>query len=142
MGEERIVKVFIVCLAFNQYNSVAKGLVVLALAGLIIYRPKIARMETGVQGKEDGRFIMSAKVPEHILKATTKCPHSFSCLETGTCGKTCEVDDDACKNFLYLKNTKHTDCPYRVPFAHKQCCTCPTRYALYRNSSNPYSRPL
>ncbi len=30
---------------------------------------------------------MSVIVPKVILKATMKCPHSFSCLESGMCGE-------------------------------------------------------
>ena len=38
---------------------------------------------------------MPVKVPDDVLKMTTKCPHAFSCLTQGQSGehKMCEVED-------------------------------------------------
>jgi hypothetical protein len=77
---------------------------------------------------------MSVTVPNEILKATMKCPHSFSCLESGNCGehKMCEVGY-ANKNYvLVLKSKEPEKCPYRVDFGYCQLCECPTHSIIYR----------
>jgi hypothetical protein len=49
---------------------------------------------------------MSIIVSEETLNATTKCPHSFSCLESGKCGEhnMCEVSNAIEPNLLELKS--------------------------------------
>jgi hypothetical protein len=82
---------------------------------------------------EVGEF-MSVTVPSEILKATTKCPYSFSCLESGKGGehKMCEVSY-ADKNYvLVLKSKEPEKCPYRVDFGYCQLCECPTHSTIYR----------
>jgi hypothetical protein len=77
---------------------------------------------------------MSVTVPNEILKATTKCPHSFSCLESGKGGehKMCEVSY-ANKNYvLVLKSKEPEKCPYRVDFGYSQLCECPTHLTIYQ----------
>jgi hypothetical protein len=75
---------------------------------------------------------MPVKVPDDILKMTTKCPHAFSCLTPGQCGehKMCEVEDINGMNVMFLKDTKEAVCPYRARYASSQLCTCPTHYAI------------
>ena len=77
---------------------------------------------------------MSVIVPKEILKATTKCPHSFSCLESGMCGerKMCEVSYAIGPYILGLKSKEPDNCTYRVAFGFSQLCNCPTHFTLYR----------
>jgi len=67
------------------------------------------------------------------VKKTTKCKHNFSCLETGNCGdrSICEVEYANGDPVLFLKTTEGTMCRYRVNFANKQVCMCPTHYQIY-----------
>ena len=76
---------------------------------------------------------MPVKVPDDVLKMTTKCPHAFSCLTLGRCGehKMCEVEHIInITNLIFLKDTQHADCPYRLTYGNGQICTCPTHYAI------------
>lgn len=75
---------------------------------------------------------MSVKVPDDVLKMTTKCPHKFSCLTPSQSGehKMCEVEDINGKNVMFLKDTQYAFCPYRVWYGSSQLCTCPTHYAI------------
>ena len=75
---------------------------------------------------------MSVKVPDDVLKMTTKCPHAFSCLTPGQCGehKMCEVEHINGTNVMFLKDTQEAVCPYRLKYASSQICTCPTHYAI------------
>ena len=81
---------------------------------------------------------MPLNVPEDILKATTKCHHAFSCLDSGQCGKhkLCEVDQAPTKNILFLKSKEHAECPYRLSFGYHQMCTCPTHFIINRMKLN------
>ena len=75
---------------------------------------------------------MPFRVPDDVLKMTTKCPHSFSCLTQDQSGehKMCEVEDINGTNVIFLKDTQGVVCPYRVSYAKGQICTCPTHYAI------------
>ena len=77
---------------------------------------------------------MPVTVPNEILKATKKCPHSFSCLESGKCGehKMCEVNFAIEPYVLILKSTEPENCPYRVDFGYSQLCECPTHLTIYQ----------
>ena len=75
---------------------------------------------------------MKYTVPDEVLKATTKCEHDFTCLESGQCGQKpmCEVGERDGKNVLFLKTKEAALCAYRIDFAGGQVCTCPTHYAI------------
>lgn len=75
---------------------------------------------------------MSVKVPDDILKMTTKCLHKFSCITEGQCGefKMCEVEHINGNNIIFLKDTQQTHCPYRLSYGYGQICTCPTHYTI------------
>jgi hypothetical protein len=75
---------------------------------------------------------MSVKVPDDVLKMTTKCPHTFSCLTLGQCGerKMCEVEHINGTNLLFLKDKQQAVCSYRLTYANSQICICPTHYAI------------
>jgi hypothetical protein len=77
---------------------------------------------------------MSIIVPDEILNATTKCPHSFSCLESGMCGehKMCEASNAIEPNLLELKSKIHETCAYRITFGYYQFCSCPTHFTIFR----------
>ena len=75
---------------------------------------------------------MPVKVPDDVLKMTTKCLHAFSCLTSGQCyeHKMCEVKYINGTNVMFLKDTQEAVCPYRLRYAFSQICTCPTHYAI------------
>jgi hypothetical protein len=75
---------------------------------------------------------MPVKVPDNVLKMTTKCPHTFSCLTSGQCGKhkICEVEYIYGTNIMSLKDTQQSHCPYRVTYGYRHLCSCPTHYAI------------
>ena len=78
---------------------------------------------------------MTYTVPDSILEATD-CPYTFSCLETGKCGRRtiCEVDYAVPENILFLKSEVKEDCPYRWTFgAGRQVCKCPVHYFIFKN---------
>jgi hypothetical protein len=77
---------------------------------------------------------MSVIVPNEILKATTKCPHSFSCLDTGNCGEypMCKVNYAIEPYVLALKSKEPEDCTYRINYGSNQFCSCPTHFTIYR----------
>jgi hypothetical protein len=77
---------------------------------------------------------MSINVSNDILNATTKCPHSFSCLESDLCGerKMCEVSYAKRHYVLVLKSKEPESCPYRVDFGYCQLCECPTHFNIYQ----------
>ena len=79
-------------------------------------------------------YDMSVKVPDDVLKVTTKCPHSFSCLTPGQYNehKMCEVEHIIGTNILFLRDTQQAGCPYRLTFGNSQTCICPTHYAIGR----------
>jgi len=80
---------------------------------------------------------MLYSVSDKIKSKTTKCPHDFSCLETGLCDnpEKCEVQSDFDKNMLIVKFQKPIDilCPYHLAYGNGSghMCTCPTLYAIY-----------
>ena len=79
-----------------------------------------------------GGDYMTVKVPDDVLKMTTKCPHTFSCLTPGQCGehKMCEVEHINGIDLMFLKDTQQANCPYRLTYGYGQICTCPTHYAI------------
>ena len=81
-------------------------------------------------GKDGGT--MSIIVPKEILDRTTKCPHAFSCLDSGKCGERemCIVDQADGEDVLLLKSKEAASCTYRIPFGVGQLCTCPTHFYI------------
>ncbi len=74
-------------------------------------------------------------VPETVLHQTTECRNDFACLKNIQCKKPfmCEVDYAVGENVLFLVDEKTEYCPYRLSFAGRQVCTCPTYFAIYKN---------
>lgn len=79
---------------------------------------------------------MNSAVPKEILEMTTKCPHGFSCLDSGKCGNhpLCEISSASGKNLLCLVSKNSPGCPYQFPFGYGHFCTCPTHYAMKSKS--------
>ncbi len=77
---------------------------------------------------------MKFKVPESVLKETTKCSHDFACLTTGQCcySDECKVHTANGKNVLFLEPNEFVNCPYWTRYGSETLCTCPTHNALYR----------
>jgi len=80
---------------------------------------------------------MQFKVPDDVLKMTTKCPHKFSCLTSDKCGyhKTCAVERIFDTNLMFLKDTRQSSCPYQLAFGNGQICICPVHYAIKSNTA-------
>ena len=83
-------------------------------------------IETTIEGNN-----MSRTVSPEIKKATTKCKHDFSCLESGQCGDRplCDSHSDG-SGVLFLKTKEHLACPYRTSFGERRLCACPTHAAI------------
>jgi hypothetical protein len=75
---------------------------------------------------------MPVKVPDDVLKVTTKCPRKFSCLTSDQCDdhKMCEVEHIMGTNVMFLKDKQQAYCPYRLSYGFSQICTCPTHYII------------
>jgi len=86
---------------------------------------------------------MAFDVPESVLQETTQCRYGLACLHHGGCGNKplCEVEYADGKNILFLTNRDSATCPYRLAYADRQLCMCPTHYALHQirrqNSGQP-----
>jgi hypothetical protein len=72
--------------------------------------------------------------PETIAR-TIWCERKFSCLQEGGCENcaNCEIVGENAINALYLRN-RRSSCPYYFDFGSAYLCTCPTRYAIYKQS--------
>lgn len=74
------------------------------------------------------------KVPHTVLDRTKQCEYNFFCLSTGK-----HNGPDDCKaifpyadNILFLKSSEpFHKCSYRVQFANRQMCLCPTKFHCY-----------
>jgi hypothetical protein len=77
---------------------------------------------------------MSITVPNDILEATTKCPYSFSCIQSGKCGEynMCNVSYPIEPYVLALKSKEPENCAYRINFGSNQFCSCPTHFTIYQ----------
>ena len=74
---------------------------------------------------------MPVKVPDDVLKMTTRCPHTFSCFTSAQCGKhkMCEVDYIYGINVISLKdNNMHI--VHSIKVWLQLLCSCPTHYAI------------
>ena len=74
------------------------------------------------------------KVPDSVLKETTKCHRDFSCLSSGQCCgiPQCKVETAIGGNVLSLESIGNKNCPYFVSFGGGELCICQTHNALYR----------
>lgn len=75
--------------------------------------------------------------PETIAK-TIWCEKDFACLQHGRCVNCtgCEIVGENAINALFLRNRESTGCPYYFNFDSGYLCTCPTRYAIYKQSGS------
>jgi hypothetical protein len=75
---------------------------------------------------------MPVKVPDDLLKMTTKCPQKFSCLTSDQCDghKMCEVEHIMGTNVMFVKDSQREYCPYKLSYGYGQICICPTHYAI------------
>ena len=78
------------------------------------------------------------QVPDEVLKLTTKCPHAFSCRETGKCGDqaVCSVEYVCGDSVLFLKDRMGSQCPYRLSFGERQVCRCQVNIYLQKSLRN------
>jgi hypothetical protein len=75
-------------------------------------------------------------VPEEVLKATTKCPSNFSCLNSVSgeavpyCN--CSVESFLGENLMFVmpKDKNAVSCPYMIYYGRNHICQCPTHYHL------------
>jgi hypothetical protein len=76
---------------------------------------------------------MKLTVSEKVLRETRRCPNGFLCLFTGKCGATgqCEVCCRTENDVLFLRCNGSVNCPYRIRFAERDVCLCPTHSAIH-----------
>ena len=81
---------------------------------------------------------MEYSVAQETLARTIWCEKNFCCLRQGSCENCarCEIVGENAINALYLRNRKSPDCPYHFDFGSAYLCTCPTRYAIYKQSGS------
>ena len=75
---------------------------------------------------------MGYYVSSLTMLQSAKCPHAFSCLQTGECASTAGCKMAEVNNTMaLLENTEPLEtCPYRLGIGHRQFCMCPTFVAL------------
>jgi hypothetical protein len=74
-----------------------------------------------------------SKIENHVLRKTTKCEHSFSCLSEDNPPPFCEVIAyNALSKVVKVKPTSDRSCPYRLALHTFRYCLCPTRVELYK----------
>jgi hypothetical protein len=80
---------------------------------------------------------MNFAVPDSVIKESSQCPNTFSCLQTGHCGspEKCEVQSTGGKNKLSLFSKESMRCPYRFLAGNGIVCHCPTHYWIYQNGN-------
>lgn len=80
---------------------------------------------------------MSYTVAPETIARTIWCQKEFSCLQKGGCENCtqCEIVGENAINALFLRNRKSA-CPYYFDFGSAYLCTCPTRYAIYKQSGS------
>ena len=77
---------------------------------------------------------MKYVVPDEVIERADKCPHNFSCLETGKCFCACEVNHAHGKDILILKkrSLETAFCPNYFDFEGNYVCICPVHYHLHQ----------
>lgn len=78
---------------------------------------------------------MAYSVAPEVLARTLWCRKQFACLQEGSCENCakCVIEGENAINALYLRKRESSGCPYYFDFGDGYLCTCPTRYALYKN---------
>ena len=73
-------------------------------------------------------------IPDEVIERADKCPHNFSCLETGKCFCACEVDHVHGKDILILESHSLEAglCPNYFNFEGNDVCICPVHYHLHQ----------
>ena len=75
---------------------------------------------------------MCCNISDEIIKNTTKCPNDFKCLEDENF-KTCPaVDFIETDNILFVNAKFYVVCPYILPFADSNICSCPVRIDIFK----------
>ncbi len=77
---------------------------------------------------------MNSSLPEEVVKATTKCRRSFSCLAKGAGESACRCEADLVlgKNLISIRPLDSAVglCPYLMHFGNGHICQCPTHFHL------------
>ncbi len=83
---------------------------------------------------------MNSPLPEEVIKATTKCRRSFSCLATRAEEASCRCDVDFVlgKNLIAIRPLDGNVglCPYLMHFGNGHICQCPTHFHLLGRSKH------
>ena len=70
------------------------------------------------------------RIDEEILQRTINCKHDFRCLSGDkTC--LCKVTGSVGFDIKIIKPKPEIDCKYRLSYAGKSLCVCPTRNEIY-----------
>ncbi|MGP1677131.1 MAG: hypothetical protein ACTS6J_08235 [Burkholderiales bacterium] len=77
---------------------------------------------------------MAYTIAAATIARTIWCEKEFACLQNGSCETCaqCEIVGENAINALFLRNRKSSGCPYYFDFGSACLCTCPTRYAIYK----------
>ena len=77
---------------------------------------------------------MAYTIAPEIIAKTVWCEKQFACLQDGGCDNCskCQIVGENAINALFLRNRKSSDCPYYFDFESGYLCTCPTRYAIFK----------
>lgn len=77
---------------------------------------------------------MAYAIAQEIIARTIWCEKQFACLNAGSCENcaNCEIVGENAINALFLANRKSSGCPYYFDVGSAYLCTCPTRYAIYK----------
>lgn len=77
---------------------------------------------------------MAYTIAPEIIAKTVWCEKKFACLQDGGCDNCskCQIVGENAINALFLRNRKSSDCPYYLDFESGYLCTCPTRYAIFK----------
>ncbi len=73
---------------------------------------------------------MKIEIDDDVIKATTKCEKSFSCLADNL-ETSCKVEYAVSNTVHFVKCLSGTHCSYRISFGYDYICTCPIRKAIY-----------
>ena len=100
-------------------------------------RDRVISMSCVAVGVEGG-VTMKEKVPEEVVRETTKCSKGLACLSNGSserfhCCHGCEVDFVLGKNLMFVKpkDQNASLCSYKMHYGSGHVCQCPVRYYLF-----------